>query len=488
MTENRGFVPTWRSYVVGKLNAPLFVESDASVDHANAFRVKHQYAIVRPTISKLIGRISFHLQIRAGWLFWSALTLFGCLAIFFPRGLGAGILSRFSLSVGEQYDDNIFFSKDRQLDFITLISPSLSLSYSPPGQTAPIFTADLTPLGQIFARHRNESNFGDNLTFNTAYTYYHSPRLTLYAGDTLTRLGQTRIMPWSESDFLPTEVRPVGLTHVNPFLQFQGESLSSGSAVNNYTFAAGEFKYGARIKFIGNYGFNYTRLLDQSGSDLSQVLGARAVYAWNEERSLHIGYAINFINSHDGHRNIVHNIDVGGDFLSSAKIQLDPTLTFSANTGIALNTGGDGPAITNSTNVTLTKVWETASLKAGVIRALTPSFGVAGISNTTNIFTEFRTRITERLSGFARVNYSLFDTKQVNFSTFEASSALAYRITRWLSAKFHYTHVWTDSGSGATSTDLLTSGKIDRNTVGLVFTATFDTWPNFDLAQTFALR
>jgi hypothetical protein len=450
--------------------------------------VKHQHAIVCFSNSRSTSRNLFHPQIATRWIFYSALTLLSFLLILFPHDASAGFASGFSLSLGEEYNDNIFFQKDNKPDFITLINPTFSLLYSPPGQTTPIFTADLTPQGQIFARHPNESNFGDNLTFNTTYTYYHSPRFTLYAGDTLTRLGQTRIgVPGGVSNLLPTVLPSPGGIVANPFSQSQGEFLSSGNAINNYVSLRGEFKYDPKINFVGDYSFGYTRFLDQGGSDLFQLVGVRGVYKWNEEHSPHFGYSIQFINSRNGHRNIVHNIDIGDDYFSSTKIQLDPTLTLSARTGIALNAGGNGPTIANNTNVTLTKVWEAASFNVGVARALTPSFGVAGISNTTSFFTNFNARITELLSGFAIVNYSLFDTKQVNFNTFGASSGIAYQITSWLSAKFQYAHVWTHSGSGASSTDLLTSGKIDSNSVGLVFTANFDIWPNFGLAQAPAL-
>lgn len=470
----------------GKLSGPLLVASDVGADY-DIFPVKRQHAIVRLTIAKLVGTISLHIRIRARWLFCGALALFTFSAMLFPHDAGAGIASGFSLLLGEQYNDNILFEKDKEPDFITLIAPTFSVWYSPPGQTTPIFTADLIPVGQLFARHSNESNFGDNVALKTTYTYYHSPRFTLSAGDTLSHLGQTRVLSGGLSKLQSTGLPLLGAKVANPFFQSQGDFLSNGKAINNHFFLRGEFNYNSKIDFVGYFSAGYTRFLDQSGSDLSQDVGVRGVYKWNNEHNPHFGYSIRFIKSHDGHRNIVHRIDIGDDFFSSAKIRLDPTLTLSATTGIDLNTGGDGPAVTNSTSITLTKVWEAASLKAGVSRELTPSFGVAGISNTTRFFSEFRTRITERLSGFASVNYSLFDTKEVNFNTFEAFSGVAYWLTRWLSANFYYAHVWTDSGSGAASTDLLTSGKIDSNTVGLVFTVNFNIWPSFSLAQAPAL-
>jgi len=57
--------------------------------------------------------------------------------LLFPSQIWAAIASQFSLSVGEEYSDNIFFRKKKESDFITIITPTLSLYYAPTGQGAP---------------------------------------------------------------------------------------------------------------------------------------------------------------------------------------------------------------------------------------------------------------------------------------------------------------------------------------------------------------
>ena len=54
-----------------------------------------------------------------------------------PSPLWAAFASQFSLGVGETYSDNIFFSKDKEHDFVSLVTPTLTLLYAPPGQTVP---------------------------------------------------------------------------------------------------------------------------------------------------------------------------------------------------------------------------------------------------------------------------------------------------------------------------------------------------------------
>src|SRR6266852_6071776 len=67
-----------------------------------------------------------------------------------------------SLTFGELYTDNIFFTKRKDHDFVTTITPALSLLYAPAGETAPTLNLNISPSGVIFARHSDLNNFGDN--------------------------------------------------------------------------------------------------------------------------------------------------------------------------------------------------------------------------------------------------------------------------------------------------------------------------------------
>jgi len=438
---------------------------------------------VCPGISKLNGRNSFHLQIAASWIFYGALTLLSFLPILFPLDAHGGFASRVSLSLREEYNDNIFFDKDKEADFITFISPTLSLFYAPPDQTVPVFRADLTPDGQIFARHSEASNFGDNIRFNTVYTHFYSPRLTFYVSDTFSRLGESRTGEFGLGPGIvrpPTTIPPPG----EPASGGRTEnSVSSGSEILNDLSFRGAYTYDPNISFMADYAFRYANFLDRGGSEWSQRVGARGVYKWRQEHNIHFGYGIEIIKSRGGESNVLHNFDIGDDYFSSYKIQLDPTLTIVASSGLSINSGSDGPRVANNTNVTLTKLWEKASLNVGGRKGLTPSLGASGISDTTSFFANSNIRLTELLSASAGVDYSLFDTDKVNFSTFQATAAAAYRVTSWLSSSLQYAHRWINTSSGAGSTDLLSRGKINSNSVSLVFTATFDVWPNFGLSR-----
>ena len=70
-----------------------------------------------------------------------------------PRVADARFSSQFSLAVGEEFNDNIFFDDRKEHDFVTTITPTLSLIYQPSSEIAPTFSVNLDPSAQVFANH-----------------------------------------------------------------------------------------------------------------------------------------------------------------------------------------------------------------------------------------------------------------------------------------------------------------------------------------------
>jgi hypothetical protein len=96
-------------------------------------------------------------------------------------------------------------------------------------------------------------------------------------------------------------------------------------------------------------------------------------------------------------------------------------------------------------------------------------------------------RITEKLTATSNLNFSLFDTKDVNFKTFQAGMGLQYAINTWLSTGLNYYFNWIDSGAGASSTGVLNKGAVNSNSVFVNLTSRFDLWPNVGLARSMSL-
>jgi len=413
------------------------------------------------------------------WL--RAVTLVGFLLP--PSPLWAAFASQFSLLVGEQYSDNIFFSKDKEHDFVSVITPTLSLFYAPAGQIAPTLNLNISSSGELYARHSELNNFGDNININGGYIYQYSPRLNFFLSEALRRQGPTRLGGLGLGQFPtgPTSPPPVGGTP----LPSEGidDLISRGDQISNSFSLQGSFLYRPDISFNAGYSNQIIKFLDAGGTDVSHTIRTRAVYNWQREHNLHAGYSLSIINSRNGESGVIHNFDVGDDYFTNYNLQLTPTLSLAASTGISLNTSGDGPRIANNSTVTITKLWETAELNGGLRKGLTPSFGVAGISDTTSLFTNFNLRLSERLSSNANARFSFFDTDDVNFKTFQAGLGMQYFFTSWLSSAINYYFNWRDSGSGANTTDLLEKGVVKSNGVFLSVTMLFDLWPNTGLAR-----
>jgi hypothetical protein len=402
-----------------------------------------------------------------------------------PSPLWAAFASQFSLLVGETYSDNIFFSKNREHDFVSIVRPTLDLLYAPPGQVVPTLNVSLSTRGEVYARNSDLNNFGDNVLLNGGYVYQYSPRLTFNVYDSFRRQGPTRLGGYEFGAFPtgPTSPLPPGGVPPGSSSQNLQDLISAGDQLSNSFGFQGTFLYRSDISFMAGYTNWYTKFLDAGGTDVFHTIHTRAVYNWQQNHNLHAGYSISISNSRNGENGVIHNFDIGDDYFTNYTLQLTPTLSLAASTGISLNTSGDGPRVGNNTSVTITKLWETAELNGGLRKGLTPSWGVAGISDTTSFFTNFNLRLSEKLSTNATANFSFFDTDDVNFKTFQAGVGMQYLFTSWLSAGLSYFFNWIDSGSGADSTDLLTKGVTKSNNVLLSLTIRFDVWPNVGLSR-----
>jgi hypothetical protein len=447
-----------------------------------------------------MGCIRNRSRIWGSWLLLGSAVV--CLVL--ANRVQAAFTVKLSPTLGELYTDNIFYTKNKEADFVTTITPTVSILYAPEGQNVPILNLNISPSALIFARHSDLNNFGDNWALDGGYTYQYSPYLSFSVSDVLGRQGNYRLGPLTQGAFqlpsAPTSPTPVGGTLPGQGNQNLSNFTSGGSQLWNNFSLFGTYLYRSDISFSGNYTNNLVKYFDQQGgNDWWQTIGFRGVYNWRQEHNLHAGVDVNIynnrnnnnvnnVNNRNNNKGVVVNFSVGDDFFSNYQIQLSPTLTLTASTGISLNTGNNGPPVANNTNVTLTKIWETAILSAGVQRGLTSSYGVAGVSNTTSVNGQFSYQVTEKLSTLAGVIFSLFDTDDGNFQTFQASAGARYQFTPWLASNLFYAYRWTDSSSSVaqSSNGILQTGIVRANSVYLTLTAYFDLWPNPGLSRTVA--
>jgi hypothetical protein len=434
-----------------------------------------------------MGCIKNHSRTWNSWIL-IVISIFGFLC---SDAAEAAFAVRSAFTFGELYTDNIFFTKNKDHDFVTTLTPTLSILYAPEGEIAPTLNLNISPTGTIFARHSELNNFGDNLNVNGGYTYDYSPRLSFNVSDVLGRQGGYSLGPLTQGVFqlpsTPTSPPPIGGT-----LPGQGNqnlaNFTSGSAnsqiFNNFVFL-GRYLYRPDFTFTGGYTNNIVNYIDQGGTDLYQTIGVRGVYNWLRDHNLHAGYWISIYTTRNNGTNVINNFDFGDDYFSNIRIQLSPTLTLAASTGLSINTGNSGPTVANNSNVSITKIWETATLSAGLQQGLTPSFGVSTISNTTSLYSYFNMRLTEKLTAIAGVNYSFYRTDDGNFKTFSTSSGLQYQFNLWLSSTLFYNYRFSDTSTraAAQSDNTLQAGVVRANSAYITLTAAFDLWPNVGLAR-----
>jgi len=363
----------------------------------------------------------------------------------------AGFASRFSFSFSQEFNDNIFFEEQKEGDFITSFIPNLTFLYAPPTHEIPTFVFNIMSPIQIYANNSDRNNFAQNITLDAGYVYNYSPRLNFKLTGDVARVGETRTT--RRDDF--GNVADLVTT---------GARLDTGFSVD------ADFLYSPRLSFTGGFAGDYNFFLDEGGEDTTNSFKFGGKYKWKDRYNLFTAYSVDFLSSRSTENSVVHNFDIGSDFLSNRKIQLTPTLTLFTSGGMSFAGNKDRSGITGRTNLRLTKVWQKALLSAGLRRGLTNSFGVSGISLTTAFFTAGNIRVTENLSVSGAMTFSLFDTNDNDFNTFETQATIQYRFKNWLSTSLRYTYRRRDSEL---------EDAINGNSVFLFLTTQVDNWPNF---------
>jgi len=199
--------------------------------------------------------------------------------IFLCDTTNAQFAGQFSLSVGEEYNDNIFFSKQKEHDFITQITPTFTILFQPAAATAPTLKFDISPTGQIFARHPEENNFGRNLSLGGSYSHAFSPRLSLNFNEALRLQGGTRTVGVGSNLNNSLPGTPTG--PLSPGLsesQSLGNFISNGDTLSNSFSVQGNYVFTPNVTFSGHYANAYSKFLDLGGSEISNTIRVRGIY------------------------------------------------------------------------------------------------------------------------------------------------------------------------------------------------------------------
>ena len=369
------------------------------------------------------------------------------------------------LSVSEEYNDNIFFTPNKTYDFITSITPGLTLQYRQPTLT---LSLNASTSAQIFARDTSQTNGAATQNGNLFASYRASPRLTFTVGDGVTRVTQTRTgnLPSSAPPAPPGVEQPPP-----PPPSFDTSTLiASGDVLSNYFTAQASYAFTPTWSASLNYSNNLSDFTSQGGNDLSNTAGLQLRYTWDPQLSFFGAYAYSHFSQSNAPETNSNAVTAGAAYAFAQ------TWSVSGYAGLYINnsSGSGGNSVANGVfptfSATLSKSFEHASALVGATQGATSSSGVGGVSQTTSVFIYYQQQLFRNLNGWAGANFAHYDTSP-SFNVLVGNVGLSYPLWRYLSAGLTYTYQRSDATVSQSNT--VQTGVVDSNIVLLYLTVSY---------------
>lgn len=373
------------------------------------------------------------------------------------------------ISLSEQYNDNVFFSTNKQGDFITSLNLGLTLQYQRPSLTASLSAG--TSLG-FFAEHTSQNSLARTQSGTMAAQYHASPRLSLSLSDSLARVNAARTGPEPGTTISDstTPGEPSPADTVSTILP-RGDAFSNAfNGVADYTLAP---KWTSSV-FYGN---GYNSFTNPSGLDIRNTIALGLGYGWRPTVSFNGRAAYSLFNLSRGVDTESYSATLGVGYKYS------PVWFATVSAGVFVNrpTQSD-PNDTIATRVgptfsaELTRVMENSSAGLGASQLITPSAGVAGVSITQTGFLFYERRLTNDLNGSLTTSYSHFNTSQTDFGVLALHGGLNWPFWRWASAGLTYTFQWREANQPGPAPSTIQAGTVNANIVRLYVTAWYPVW------------
>jgi hypothetical protein len=372
----------------------------------------------------------------------------------------------------EEYDDNIFFQKNKVDDYITELALGLNLLYQTPSSTTILATGIS---GNYFAR-RTVTNVdlaaGQRLSYSTNYQY--SPRLSFTINDRLIRLNSNArtlgFVNTPETTMTTTNIAALDPAQANP-----GEVnvlLPHGSAFTNSASVGANYLLSPLWTGSLTYANGVSRFSNPSSTDLTQRVNLGLAYQWDPDLSLNTAVSYSYFNASNAPDSNGYTATVGASYTFAPQWSAFASVGASLNQPVGSGRGSTTPRATFS--VGLDRAFERSSLTAGAQQGLTPSAGVAGTSNTTGGYVRYQIQLAEYLSGMLHTSYTNFDTSSGSFSAYQLHAGLFYPVWRRVNAALVYGYRRSDSRHAISN--ILEAGVVDGNIVSIQIGATFDLW------------
>src|SRR2546427_9758846 len=346
-----------------------------------------------------------------------------------------------SISVSEEYNDNLFFNnQDRQRDFITGFSPTITLFVNRPSYQVNggySFTAELYERESRLNNALNRQNF-----FGTGL-YRATPRLTLTASETYAVNRSTNLV--ASQGFATGRQESLSNTF-GPGLTYQmtpGTSLSLGA-----TYGLLRFK-GAVTDGAGTAGAGTASAGTASDSDTYGVQSTLA-HELTPRLTGTIGYGFTYLTVQGQENSTTHPPTLGGSY------RLTPTLTGSVSGGPAITELGGETFVSPAVTASLVQGLAFGSASARYARSVSAAGGFGGttdaqsISGTLTLPTLRRGLLVVLDTSYSTAeSVSSRQTDQVDVKALTLNLAVTYQITAFASVFGGYTFFQQRTGGSS---------------------------------------
>jgi|GEM_PF-2092047 len=336
-------------------------------------------------------------------------------------GHAAEINPKLSLSVSEQYNDNVLLQKtDRKGDFETSVSPGLDISLQS-GKTT--LSLGYTPGFNYYIKDTNLDNTSHNV--HAAGTFNLSDATVVGINDTF--------MKSSEISDLS------GIANIGPVRVLTEETVNNGAG--NVT-----FKLSSNLNLVLGGGATTTNIKGTASGNSETYTGNAGLNYTLSERTTVSGTAgYSQFDYEAGNDSNSQNYGLGLTYV------LTPTVTLGLNGGLSVtqfaNAGTGSPNFNGS--AALTKKFQSGTASISFAQSIISSAADSEPMKQQQVSIQFARPLTESLSASLMASYSqynsiktsLANTALADTDTLSAGAGLTYKINTWADLALNYSYL-----------------------------------------------
>jgi len=373
----------------------------------------------------------------------------------------AALIFGSSLSLSEAYNDNLFFTEqNRKSDFMTALSPAMSLAYT--SRNVGLSVA-YQGTAQFHSQNPEADGYFQSLSFNIDLPFLNRQ----IKGVEVRIEEQASYSPELPAFSFRGETEAERDARFDRVLQ-QGEGIQRSGRVNTFRNLAGlTLSYDWTPRFDTSVTYRNI-IIRYSGDDFEDSETNNASFnaryhdrfssrtSWNARYGLSAGL--------DGESDLLHSLNLGIEH------QITHLLSASGSIGTSF-VSGESPDL--NLGAGLSKRYRGGSINLRYSRTAVRGLGVIrGVARRESLLLSAGRTLLERLSGSLQAVYvrnKSLDSNGVNAETYSASAGLSMRLLAWLNGSLSYAYLQQVS-EGSLGEDA------SRNLVSFTLTAVGPSW------------